>query len=67
LLLYTDGVTEARDSRRVFYPLEKRLPGLAEAANGTGLLDRLRDDLLRYAGAPLHDDAAMLLIRSASD
>jgi serine phosphatase RsbU (regulator of sigma subunit) len=64
LLLYTDGVTEARDRRRVFYPLDKRL---AELVDGEGLLDRLRDDLLRYAGAPLHDDAAMLLIRAASD
>jgi serine phosphatase RsbU (regulator of sigma subunit) len=64
LLLYTDGVTEARDSHRVFYPLDKRL---AELVDGEGLLNRLRDDLLRYAGAPLHDDAAMLLIRAASD
>ena len=61
LLLYTDGVTEARDSRREFYPLDQRL---AQLADGAGLLDRLRADLLRYAGAPLHDDAAMLLIRA---
>lgn len=64
LLFYTDGVTEARDSHRVFYPLDKRLAGLLD---GDGLLGRLRDDLLRYAGAPLHDDAAMLLIKAASD
>ncbi|MGD0559113.1 MAG: PP2C family protein-serine/threonine phosphatase [Streptosporangiaceae bacterium] len=66
LLLYTDGVTEARDKQRVFYPLDKRLAELADGAE-LKLLDRLREDLLRYAGAPLHDDAAMLLIRSASD
>jgi serine phosphatase RsbU (regulator of sigma subunit) len=61
LLLYTDGVTEARDRRRVFYPLDQRLAGFS---NGTpaGLLERLRADLIRYAGAPLSDDAAMLLV-----
>jgi serine phosphatase RsbU (regulator of sigma subunit) len=65
LLLYTDGVTEARDRRRVFYPLDERLAELADGVS-LQLLDHLRDDLLRYAGAPLHDDAAMLLIRSGS-
>ncbi|MGH3068297.1 MAG: PP2C family protein-serine/threonine phosphatase [Streptosporangiaceae bacterium] len=65
LLLYTDGVTEARDARREFYPLEERV---AELATRTGspdgdLLDRLRDDLVRYVGAPLDDDAALLLAR----
>lgn len=63
LLLYTDGVTEARDQRREFYPLEKRLTELRGSADGK-LLERLRDDLLRYAGAPLGDDVAMLLVRA---
>jgi serine phosphatase RsbU (regulator of sigma subunit) len=63
LLLYTDGVTEARDARREFYPLEERVAALA-AGNGPGdLLDRLRDDLLRHVGAPLDDDAALLMVR----
>jgi hypothetical protein len=65
LLLYTDGVTEARDARREFYPLEERVAEVAARAGGTDgdLLDRLRDDLLRYVGAPLDDDAALLLAR----
>lgn len=62
LLLYTDGVTEARDGRRVFYPLDQRLAQLH--ARSGGLLEHLREDLLSYAGAPLGDDAAMLLIRA---
>jgi serine phosphatase RsbU (regulator of sigma subunit) len=68
LLLYTDGVTEARDHRRSFYPLDERLAVLwaTAHANGAGtgadLLGLLRDDLLRHAGAPLEDDAALLLI-----
>jgi hypothetical protein len=65
LLLYTDGVTEARNARREFYPLEERVAEVAARAGGTDgdLLDRLRDDLVRYVGAPLDDDAALLLAR----
>ena len=67
LLLYTDGVTEARNARREFYPLEERIELVAAGADGTDgdLLDRLRDDLVRYVGAPLDDDAALLLARVA--
>jgi hypothetical protein len=32
LLLYTDGVTEARDSSQVFYPLDERVAALAPQA-----------------------------------
>ncbi len=65
LLLYTDGVTEARDARREFYPLEERVAEVAAKGGGPDgdLLDRLRDDLVRYVGAPLDDDAALLLAR----
>lgn len=65
LLLYTDGVTEARNARREFYPLEERVAEMAAGAGGADgdLLDRLRDDLVRYVGAPLDDDAALLLAR----
>jgi len=65
LLFYTDGVTEARNRSREFYPLTERV---AELAAGSGsaadLLHRLRDDLLRHVGAPLDDDAALLLARA---
>jgi len=68
LLLYTDGVTEARDRRRSFYPLDERLHVLQAKAkdDGTGLdlLAAVRDDLLRHSGAPLEDDAALLLVRA---
>jgi serine phosphatase RsbU (regulator of sigma subunit) len=66
LLVYTDGVTEARDSRREFYPLPQRLASLiAAGADGSAdLLERLRDDVLRHVGAPLDDDAAILLVRA---
>lgn len=78
LLLYTDGVTEARDASREFYPLDERVRILAPKAqpkltrtgklraNGTApsLLDLVKDDLLRYVGAPPEDDAALLLVRA---
>ena len=68
LLLYTDGVTEARDRRRSFYPLDERLHVLLAKANTSdarlGLLEMVRDDLLRHSGAPLQDDAALLLVRA---
>lgn len=70
LLLYTDGVTEARNGRQVFYPLAERLAVLAvnvpaaAGADGASLLELLRDDLLRHAGAPLEDDAALLWVRA---
>jgi serine phosphatase RsbU (regulator of sigma subunit) len=65
LLLYTDGVTEARDARREFYPLEERVEEVAARTGGADgdLLDRLREDLVQYVGAPLDDDAALLLAR----
>jgi serine phosphatase RsbU (regulator of sigma subunit) len=82
LLLYTDGVTEARDARRAFYPLPERVGALAAKAAGSqaagkavlrsvssgtsrqGLLDLLRADLHKHVGAPIDDDAAMLLVRA---
>ncbi len=78
LLLYTDGVTEARDASREFYPLDERVRalaprtepklGVAGKLRGSGsaatLLDLVRDDLLSYVGAPPDDDAALLLVRA---
>ena len=43
LLLYTDGVTEARDKKRTFYPLADRVTALAaRAASHTGGKARLK-------------------------
>ncbi|MFF7726868.1 PP2C family protein-serine/threonine phosphatase [Streptomyces sp. NPDC008001] len=62
LLLYTDGVTEARDAAGRFYPLADRLATLHETAPAA-LLDRVVADLLAYAGGELSDDAALLAVR----
>ncbi|MFE0583178.1 MULTISPECIES: PP2C family protein-serine/threonine phosphatase [unclassified Streptomyces] len=66
LLLYTDGVSEARDTDGVFYPLGER-SGLLSDPDPQQALDALREDVVAYAGGPLHDDAAMLLLRCRQD
>ncbi|MFI9251841.1 PP2C family protein-serine/threonine phosphatase [Streptomyces sp. NPDC053069] len=62
LLLYTDGVTEARDQAREFYPLAE---GLARHVSDepARTLTALHDELLTHVGGRLHDDAALLLLR----
>lgn len=62
LLLYTDGVTEARDADGAFYPLRERA-GLLCTAEAEEGLEALREDVVNHADGPLHDDAAMLLLR----
>ncbi|MFF4841299.1 PP2C family protein-serine/threonine phosphatase [Streptomyces collinus] len=62
LLLYTDGVTEARDHSRAFYPLAE---GVARhvCEEPARTLTALHDELLTHVGGRLHDDAALLLLR----
>lgn len=62
LLLYTDGVTEARDSTGTFYPLTERITSWAEN-DPDAFLERLRRDLLHHVGGHLNDDAAMIVIK----
>jgi serine phosphatase RsbU (regulator of sigma subunit) len=62
MLLYTDGVVEARDGRGEFYPLAERAH-LIQGADPEDALDKLQADLTRHVGAPITDDAAMLLLR----
>ncbi|WP_328430677.1 PP2C family protein-serine/threonine phosphatase [Streptomyces sp. NBC_00443] len=61
VLLYTDGVIEARDGAGAFYPLAERLAGKADK-NPHALLAHLRKDLMRHVGGHLGDDAAMVAI-----
>jgi serine phosphatase RsbU (regulator of sigma subunit) len=72
LLLYTDGVTEARDGQGRLYPLAERATVLASQqparrrafrrAAHRSLLRATQADLLRHAGGTLADDATMLLV-----
>jgi serine phosphatase RsbU (regulator of sigma subunit) len=61
LLLYTDGLVEARDATGTFYPVLKR------AATWTwccprSLLEHISQDLDSYAGRHLDDDLAMVAV-----
>ncbi|WP_282204406.1 PP2C family protein-serine/threonine phosphatase [Kitasatospora fiedleri] len=62
LLLYTDGVTEARDAAGAFYPLPDRTGPLPPAGTPRALLDALRRDLLDHVGGRLRDDAALIAV-----
>lgn len=62
LLLYTDGVLEARDSAGAFFPLEERAAARS-GADPRALLEGLCADLLAHAADnTLGDDAAMVAI-----
>jgi hypothetical protein len=64
LLLYTDGVTEARDAAGTFYPLLDRVrTRLAH----DDLAPDLETDLVRHCGGRLHDDATLLLLAKTPD
>ncbi|MEU9576092.1 PP2C family protein-serine/threonine phosphatase [Streptomyces chilikensis] len=61
LLLYTDGVIEARNPAGAFYPLTERITGWRENSCDA-FLDRFRRDLLDHVGGHLDDDAVMIAL-----
>jgi len=61
ILFYTDGISEARDSSGVFYPVD-RCAALLSGQEPRAALDRLYDDVLHHVGGHLHDDSAALLV-----
>ncbi|MFD7919930.1 PP2C family protein-serine/threonine phosphatase [Streptomyces sp. NPDC059740] len=65
LLLYTDGVIEARDRTGTFYPLAERLALMDAESTAKELVLSLVDDLLRHTGGRLDDDAALLTTQRA--
>ncbi|MEV6056247.1 PP2C family protein-serine/threonine phosphatase [Streptomyces sp. NPDC052107] len=62
LLLYTDGVIEARDADGDFYPFETRAAQWSEAGPES-LLHHIQRDLLAYTRGRLDDDAALVALR----
>ena len=61
ILLYTDGISEARDKAGEFFPLERYCQTL-DARDPDAALDRLCAEVLSHVGHPLDDDAALLLL-----
>jgi serine phosphatase RsbU (regulator of sigma subunit) len=66
LLLYTDGVIEARDRAGRFYPLAERLARW-RGGGPDELLRYVHHDLLTHTGGMLGDDAAMLAVQRRSE
>ncbi|MGW2936745.1 PP2C family protein-serine/threonine phosphatase [Streptomyces sp. NPDC001156] len=65
LLLYTDGVIEARDRNGVFYPFAERTAQWVEDGP-EALLHHIRRDLLAHTARRLGDDVALIAIRRAA-
>lgn len=65
LLLYTDGLIEARDAGGRFYPLAERIASWPRT-DPADLVARLRDDLIAYVAGRLGDDAAMMAIQRSA-
>jgi serine phosphatase RsbU (regulator of sigma subunit) len=61
LLLYTDGVIEARSPDGSFYPLAERVARWTGTAPEP-LLDHVRTDLTAHVGGHLNDDAAAVAV-----
>ncbi|MFI1014736.1 PP2C family protein-serine/threonine phosphatase [Streptomyces sp. NPDC020965] len=66
LLLYTDGLSEARDARGVFYDPAAWLIGRSFAGPGE-LLDVLVEDVRRHTGGGATDDMALLAVARPSE
>ncbi|MFF3885994.1 PP2C family protein-serine/threonine phosphatase [Streptomyces sp. NPDC001914] len=66
VLMYTDGLTEARDDSGAFYPLADRLTAYAHLdrpkTNPGDFLEWVEQDVRAYAGDTPHDDAALLAL-----
>jgi serine phosphatase RsbU (regulator of sigma subunit) len=62
LLVYTDGLSEARDSRGVFYDPGERLAGRT-FRSPEALLGILAKEVRRYSGGWMADDMAMIAVR----
>ncbi|MGY5057176.1 PP2C family protein-serine/threonine phosphatase [Streptomyces sp. 900105755] len=62
LLLYTDGVIEARDRNGSFYPLPERAARWTRS-DPESLLHHVRHDLITHTGGRLSDDVALIALR----
>jgi len=63
VLLYTDGLTEARRPRdRTFFPTEEIVRTVAEHEGVAPAIDALSKRVLAWSGGALHDDIALVLV-----
>jgi serine phosphatase RsbU (regulator of sigma subunit) len=66
LLLYTDGIDEARDARGEFFPLMAAMQSMIDVP-GDKLPDALVDAVVRHSGQLLRDDAAVVAVEWRPD
>ncbi|WP_228040141.1 PP2C family protein-serine/threonine phosphatase [Streptomyces chromofuscus] len=62
LLLYTDGVIEARNPGNDFFPLPEIMESIDYSTAPQEFLERLHQALMRHTEGPLTDDVAMILV-----
>ena len=68
LLLYTDGLTEARNPRTgAFLPVQQIVDAVQVQAPVSEAVTELRDQVVRWSGGALHDDIALVLLEYAPD
>jgi serine phosphatase RsbU (regulator of sigma subunit) len=66
LLLYTDGVTEAQNSSRLFYGENRLKRAVADrfaGASAKAVVELVRQDVRRFAGTEQADDLTLLAVR----
>ncbi|MFI2347501.1 PP2C family protein-serine/threonine phosphatase [Streptomyces sp. NPDC019443] len=62
LLLYTDGVIEARNRDDDFFALPETMEGIRAGATPPEFLEELHQALIRHTEGPLADDVAMIFV-----
>lgn len=67
LLLYTDGVIEARDSANEFFALPETMEGIRASTTPSEFLEQLHQALTGHTEGDLTDDVAMILADRISD
>ena len=67
LLIYTDGLVEARDASRIMFPLNHKVKAALTAPSLEEALDALRRLVFEHTGNDLQDDLVLVLAQPAFD
>lgn len=67
ILLFTDGLIEARDAKDTFFPLSDAIAETADVLDDAAFLDALLEKVDRHTKGKLGDDLAMVVVRRLAD